>query len=57
VRFEVLTAVLLKVQVFWDVMPDCWGNVPYVSNVIPSFETSVTTRSKKQRYFPEDSIL
>jgi hypothetical protein len=48
VRFEVLTAVLLRIQVFWDVM-----QCPAVSGVIHTFETSGTTRPTKQHHVSE----
>ena len=48
VGFEVLTAVLLRTQVFWDVML-----CPGVSGFTYSFETLGTTHQTKQHHISE----
>jgi len=48
VRSEVLTAVLLRSQIFWDVML-----CPGVSGFTHSFETMGTTRPTKQHHISE----
>jgi hypothetical protein len=49
-RTEVLTVVLLKMQVFCDVTPFCWRSDSDVSKSKCSLE-----KSKKQRHIPKYS--
>jgi len=48
----VLTAVLLKVQVFWNAKLCRWGVVPGVSKGCGAFETSGTASPTRRRYSP-----
>jgi hypothetical protein len=40
-RFDVLTVVLLRIQIFWDVMTYCWvSSSQYFKEIIPSLKRS-----------------
>jgi hypothetical protein len=56
-RFEVLTALLLKIEVFWDVTLHHWVAVPDIPKQYSAFKMLRSTHKMKQRHIPDDLNL
>jgi hypothetical protein len=56
-RFEVLTVMLLAVEVLWNVMPCHWVVAPDVVQEYSASKTKVSTHKMIQHHIPEDMNL